>query len=140
MDREYDFVSVREQCELLKLNRSTLYYKAAETNAETLELMRLIDEIFLEHPYFGARRIRQILKREGKQVTRKRIRRLMKLMGLETLYRKPRTSKANPENKTVSKHWLTDRHSQRRRSSTRMKEASLPKKTSLVRCLAPLPR
>lgn len=62
--------------------------------------MRLIDEIFMEHPFFGARRIREILRRAHKKaVTRKRVRRLMKIMGLETLYRKPRTSKPNPENK-----------------------------------------
>lgn len=99
VDKEHESLSVRNQCELLDLNRSALYYKAVEPDAETLELMLLIDKIFLEHPYFGARRIRQLLKRKGKHVTRKRIRRLMKLMGLETLYRKPRTSQANPEHK-----------------------------------------
>jgi putative transposase len=77
-----------------------LYYKPVEPGAETLELMRLIDEVFMKHPFFGARRIRSILRREHeKQVTRKRVRRLMKLMGLEAIYRKPRTSKPNPENK-----------------------------------------
>lgn len=99
MDKEHKSLSVRNQCELLGLNRSTLYYEAVEPAAETLELMMLIDKIFLKHPYCGARRIRELLKRTGKHVTRKRIRRLMKLMGLETLYRKPRTSKANPEHK-----------------------------------------
>jgi putative transposase len=99
VDRESESPSVRKQCELLNLNRSTLYYKAAETDAETLELMMMIDKIFLKHPYFGARRIRQLLRRAGKQVTRKRVRRLMKLMGIEALYRKPRTSTANPEHK-----------------------------------------
>jgi len=97
--KEQDSLSVRNQCELLNLNRSTLYYRAVEPGAETLELMRLIDKIFLERPYLGARRIRQLLKRAGKHVTRKRVRRLMKLMGLETIYRKPRTSTANPEHK-----------------------------------------
>lgn len=93
-------MSVRNQCDLLELNRSTLYYKPVETDAETLELMRLIDEIFLNHPYFGARRIQAILRRKhGKAVTRKRVRRLMKLMGLEAIYRKPRTSNANPEHR-----------------------------------------
>jgi len=97
--KEHKSLSVRNQCKLLDLNRSTLYYEAVEPAAETLELMMLIDKIFLKHPYCGARRIRELLKRAGKHVTRKRIRRLMKLMGLETLYRKPRTSKANPEHK-----------------------------------------
>jgi putative transposase len=99
VDKNAKDLSVRNQCELLDLNRSTLYYKAVEPDAETLELMRLIDKIFMKRPYLGARRIRQLLKREGKHVTRKRIRRLMKLMGLEALYRKPRTSQGNPEHK-----------------------------------------
>jgi putative transposase len=99
LDREVEAPSVRKQCELLSLNRSTLYYKAVEPAAETLELMKMIDEIFMDRPYFGARRIRESLKRAGKQVTRKRVRRLMKLMGIEAVYRKPRTSKANPEHK-----------------------------------------
>ncbi|MCC7529746.1 MAG: IS3 family transposase [Candidatus Melainabacteria bacterium] len=102
VDRESESPSVRKQCELLNLNRSTLYYKAVEVDAETLELMMLIDKIFLERPYYGARRIRQALKRIGKHVTRRRVRRLMKLMGLEALYRKPRTSKPNPEHKIYS--------------------------------------
>jgi putative transposase len=93
VDKDDDSLSVRSQCELLDLNRSTLYYKPVEPDTENLELMRLIDRIFLEHPYFGARRIREWLRREhDKLVTRKRVRRLMKLMGLETVYRRPRTS------------------------------------------------
>ncbi len=78
---------------MLNLNRSTLYYKPVAPAAETLELMKLIDKIFMAHPYFGARRIRSMLAREqDKHVTRKRVRRLMKLMGLEAVYRRPRTS------------------------------------------------
>ena len=92
-------MSVRRQCELLQLNRSTLYYKPVEPAVETLELMKMIDRIFMEHPYFGARRMREMLIRAGRKVTRKTIRRLMKLMGLEALYRKPRTSKTSPEHK-----------------------------------------
>lgn len=100
IDKEHEALSVRNQCELLEVNRSTLYYKAVEPNEETLELMRLIDEIFMKHPFFGARRIRSILRRiHGNAVTRKRVGRLMKLMGLEAIYRKPRTSKPNPEHK-----------------------------------------
>jgi len=100
VDKDDDSLSVRNQCELLDLNRSTLYYKPVEPDTETLELMRLIDRIFLEHPYFGARRIRELLRREhDKLVTRKRVRRLMKLMGLETVYRRPRTSQPEPGHK-----------------------------------------
>jgi putative transposase len=97
---DHDVMSVRSQCELLAVNRSTLYYKPVEPDAETLALMRLIDEIFMKHPCFGTRRIRAMLRRKhGKHVTRGRVRRLMKLMGLEAIYRKPRTSKPNLEHK-----------------------------------------
>ena len=100
IDKESESLSVRSQCELLELNRSTLYYKTAGPSAETLELMEIIDKIFTKHPYFGARRVRVLLRREhGKQVTRKRVRRLMKTMGLETLYRRPRTSQPAPGHK-----------------------------------------
>jgi putative transposase len=100
IDEESESLSVRSQCELLELNRSTLYYKAVGPSAETLELMEIIDKIFTKHPYFGARRVRVLLRREhGKQVTRKRVRRLMKTMGLETLYRRPRTSQPAPGHK-----------------------------------------
>jgi putative transposase len=100
IDKESESLSVRNQCELLELNRSTLYYKAVGPSAETLELMEIIDKIFTKHPYFGSRRVRVLLRREhGKQVTRKRVRRLMKTMGLETLYRRPRTSQPAPGHK-----------------------------------------
>jgi len=100
VDKEDDSLSVRSQCELLDLNRSTLYYKSVEPDTETLELMKLIDQIFTDHPYFGARRIREWLRREhDKRVNRKRVRRLMKLMGLETIYRRPRTSQPEPGHK-----------------------------------------
>ena len=99
VDKEHKTLSVRNQCELLDLNRSTLYYEAVEPDMETLELMKLIDKIFMDHPYFGAWRIREMLRRQGKLVTRKRVRRLMKLMGLETIYRKPRTSNPAPGHK-----------------------------------------
>lgn len=99
MDKEHQTLSIRHQCELLDLNRSTVYYKPTEPDAETLELMRRIDEIYLQYPFFGARRIKALLRREGKMVTRRRVGRLMKLMGLEAIYRKPKTSKPAPENK-----------------------------------------
>jgi putative transposase len=93
-------LSIRRQCELLNLNRSTLYYKPVEPDTETLELMKLIDQIFMERPYLGSRRIRELLRKEHqKRVTRKRVRRLMKLMGLETIYRRPRTSEPAPGHK-----------------------------------------
>lgn len=97
VSREVPDLSMRRQCELLDVNRSMLYYKPKPPTDETLELTRLIDEKFTKSPFFGARRIKEWLKTEGWNVTRKRIRRLMKLMGLEAVYPKPKTTKRNPE-------------------------------------------
>lgn len=97
VSREHPDLSMRKQCELLDVNRSMLYYEPRPPSSEKLELMRLIDEKFTDKPFLGARRIREWLKTEGWSVTRKRIRRLMKLMGLEAIYPKPKTSQRNPE-------------------------------------------
>jgi putative transposase len=83
----------------LDLNRSSLYYQQVEADAQDLELMRLIDEQYLKTPFYGSRRMRQALNRSGYQVNRKRVKRLMQQMGIEAIYRKPRTSKPAPENK-----------------------------------------
>jgi putative transposase len=85
-------LSVMRQCELLGLNRSGVYYTPRPVPEEDLRLMRRIDELHLEHPYFGARRIREHLAREGLQVGRLHVKTLMRRMGIEALYRKPRTS------------------------------------------------
>ena len=90
---------MRRRCELLNVNRSMLYYEPVSDTKETLELMRLIDEQYTATPFFGARRIREKLKEKGWVVTRKRIRRLMKKMGLEAIYPKPRTSNRNVAHK-----------------------------------------
>jgi putative transposase len=90
-------LSMRRQCELLGVSRSSLYYQPVGQDPEELALMRRMDEIHLEHPFFGSRMMREILKAEGQTVNRKRIQRLMRLMGLESLAPKPRTSKPAPE-------------------------------------------
>ena len=95
MDREHAQLSMRRQCELLEVNRSMLYYEPVSDSQETLELMRLIDEQFTARPFYGARRIQIVLREKGWAVTRKRIRRLMKKMGLEAIYPKPKTSNRN---------------------------------------------
>jgi putative transposase len=92
-------LSVRRQCELLGLHRSGVYYSPREENDLNLKLMRLIDEEFMRHPFLGSRKMTEYLCRQGHQVNRKRIQRLMRLMGLEAVYPKPRTSKAHPEHK-----------------------------------------
>jgi putative transposase len=85
-------VSKTRRCELLSLARSTAYYQPAPVSEEGLALMRLIDEIHLEFPFYGSRRIRDELETYGKPANRKRIQRLMRQMGLRALYPKRRTS------------------------------------------------
>jgi len=80
------------QCEILDLSRSSVYYRLKPIPEEELELMRRIDEIHLKLPFFGSRKIRDVLQREGRRVNRKRIQRLMRLMGIRALYPKRRTS------------------------------------------------
>jgi putative transposase len=91
--------SVRQQCELLSLNRATWYYPAATESAENLCLMRSIDEQYLRRPYFGSRRMAVWLQSVGHVANRKRVQRLMRLMGIEALYPKPRTTQNNPEHR-----------------------------------------
>src|SRR5581483_2415931 len=85
-------LSVRRQCELLGLNRSSLYYEPTGEAAENLRLMRLIDEQYTAHPYYGSRRMTEWLVERGEEVNRKRVRRLMRIMGLEAIYPRPRLS------------------------------------------------
>lgn len=89
--------SMRRQCELLGVNRSSLYYEPVEPDAETLALMRQIDELHLNHPFFGSRMMTQTLKGKGQDLNRKRTQRLMRLMGIESTAPKPNTSKPAPE-------------------------------------------
>ena len=86
--------SVRRQCDLLGLSRSSLYYAPAGETAENLRLMRLIDTEYTAHPFYGSRRMTAWLIRQGETVNRKRVQRLLRLMGLEAIYPKPRLSAA----------------------------------------------
>jgi len=92
-------VSVRRQCVLLNVARSGVYRAKPETSADDLALMRRIDELYLDKPFYGSRRMTFALNEEGRGVNRKRVQRLMRLMGLEALVPRPGTSKAAPENK-----------------------------------------
>ena len=92
-------ISVRRQCELLGVNRSGLYYQPVGESAENLTLMRLIDEEYTRHPFYGTRRMKPWLLEQGYVVNRKRIARLMELMGLEAVYPKPQLSQARPGHK-----------------------------------------
>ncbi len=80
------------QCAVLGLNRSSYYYQPASESAENLALMVLIDREYTAHPFLGSRGMRDWLRREGHRVNRKRLQRLMRLMGLEAVYPKPRLS------------------------------------------------
>jgi len=92
-------LSVRRQCELLALNRSTLYYEPVEVSAEETALMKTIDQVFTRWPFYGSRRIVLELERLGHKVNRKRVQRLMRVMGLQALVPGPHTSKPHPEHK-----------------------------------------
>ena len=99
VDRDGDSPSVRRQCELLGLARASLYLEPLGESAENLELMRLIDEQYLKTPFFGSRRMVLWLAKQGRVVNRKRVRRLMQLMGVEAIYPKPKTSRRNHEHR-----------------------------------------
>jgi putative transposase len=85
-------ISVRRQCELLGLNRSSLYYEPTAESAENLRLMRLLDEQYTACPFYGSRRLTAWLVKKGEAVNRKRVQRLLRIMGLEAIYPKPRLS------------------------------------------------
>ena len=86
-------VSVRRQCQLLDISRSSVYYRPKPAQDSDLELMRLIDEEYLRRPFYGSRRMRAYLNRLGHPVNRKRVQRLMRQMGLHAVYPRPRTSR-----------------------------------------------
>jgi putative transposase len=89
-------LSVAERCRLLELPRSTYYHAVEGESVENLHLMRLIDEQYLHTPFSGSRGLTQWLIRQGYAVNRKRVQRLMRVMGLEAIYPRPRTSEACP--------------------------------------------
>ena len=91
IDREHA-LAVTRQCQLLDLNRSTVYYQGRPVSEDDLVLMRRIDEMHLQRPFYGSRRIRDWLQDEGHSVNRKRVQRLMRQMGIVALYPRRRTS------------------------------------------------
>ena len=99
IEREDERLSVTRQCQLVGLNRSTLYYRPVDESAATVALMRRIDELYLKYPFYGSRQMMRHLARDGVRVGRHRVRRLMRLLGLEAIYRKPRSTVANPEHR-----------------------------------------
>jgi putative transposase len=99
LDRDHGELSIRRQCAMLGVARSGIYRKPRPANDNDLEAMRRIDALFTARPFFGARRIARTLSEEGFPIDRKRVRRLMRRMGIEALGPKPRTSKPAPGHK-----------------------------------------
>ena len=99
VERPHPQLSIVKQCELLKVPRSTLYHEPKPESDANLALMRRIDELYMKWPFYGARRMAEQLRREGFGVDRKRVRRLMRLMGIEAIYQKPNTSRSHPHHK-----------------------------------------
>ena len=90
-------MSISRQCELLGLSRSSYYYAPCSETLQNLKIMRLMDEQYLKTPFYGVRRMHACIQSQGYQVNIKRIRRLMRLMGLEAIYPKPRQRFWGPE-------------------------------------------
>jgi len=88
-----DMLSIRDQCELLDINRSSIYYSPIGESQENLDIMRIIDEHHLEHPTHGVLQIRDFLRLSGYTIGAKRVRRLIRLMGIESIYPKRNLSK-----------------------------------------------
>ena len=103
IEPDHPGISIARQCELIQLSRAS-YYRAVDSGPiietpENLELMRLIDEEYTKHPFYGSRQLRNYLRRQGHPVNRKRVQRLMRLMGIMSVAPKPNTSKKGKAHK-----------------------------------------
>ncbi len=120
IDAHNERISIERQCELVGLSRASFYYKARPETQQNLELMRLLDEQYTRCPFYGVRRMTAVLKLQGYAVNEKRVRRLLREMGLEAQYPKPRLSQPNIVNRVypyllngvpiqrVNQVWSTD--------------------------------
>ena len=120
IDRGQCELSVVRQCELLDISRSSVYYSPVQLDEYELELMRLIDKQYLLIPFYGSRKMAAWLRGQGHHVNRKRLQRLMRLMGIEAIYRRPRTTRPDSGHKVypyllrglqidkVNQVWATD--------------------------------
>ena len=97
VDPEHPSLPIVRQCALLGVSRSSLYYRAKMASEADLTLMQDMDRQYLETPFYGSRRMKAWLGRNGMPVSRKRVQRLMRIMGLRAIYRRPRTSRRSPE-------------------------------------------
>ena len=101
IEADHPQLSIQRQCDLIGLPRSSYYREShgGQESTENLEIMRLIDEEYTEHPFYGSRQMRNYLRRKGYKINRKRVQRLMRKMGLQSVAPKPNTSKSHPEHK-----------------------------------------
>jgi putative transposase len=99
IERDHGRLSLRRQCALLGVARSGVYRAARPANDNDLALMRRLDELFTAWPFLGSRRLAEMLRAEGRRINRKRVRRLMRKMGITALGPKPRTTKPAPGHK-----------------------------------------
>ena len=97
VDREHPKLPIVRECALLGVSRSSIYHRPRAASAEDLSPMDEIDRQYLETPFFGSRRMKAWLERRGMRVSRKRVQRLMRAMGLRAIYRRPSTSRKAPE-------------------------------------------
>jgi putative transposase len=107
IDPQHSQLSIRQQCELLKLNRSSYYLQPASESVANLALMRRLDEQYLRTPFYGSRKMAELLSTPRRPINRKRVQRLMRMMGLEAVYPKPRTTRRD-ENHRVYPYLLRD--------------------------------
>jgi len=103
----HEQISIRRQCELVGLNRASYYYEPARESVLNLELMRKIDEQYMKTPFYGWPRMTAYLRREGYAINHKRVQRLMKLMGLQAIYPRPRP-KSERHNHKIYPYLLRD--------------------------------
>jgi putative transposase len=115
IESDHPRISTARQCRLRGLPRSTYYHQRRPMPPNDLGLMRKIDEIYTAHPEFGSRQLARFLRRQGYSVNRKRIQRLMRLIGLEAIYQKPNLSRPHPEHRIypyLLRHLKVDRPNQ----------------------------
>jgi putative transposase len=99
IDINHPQLSVSRQCEIVGLSRSSFYYQSIKDDSYNEYLMRLIDKLYTDYPFYGVRRMTAWLRSQGESVNHKRISRLMNQMGIEAIYPKPRLSKSNQEHR-----------------------------------------
>ncbi len=104
--RDHPQLSISQQCKLVRLSRSAFYYAPVGIGADTLAMMKEIDRVFTKYPFFGSRQIAAYLRREGVVIGRHRVRRLMAQMGLEAIYKRPRTSQPHRHHLRAGPEWL----------------------------------